>query len=189
MKKVIAFYKKHNNFIFFTLLAIILFVPQIRMPVQVFLNRVFSFSPSEISQEKREIIKDWDWTLYDENQRIIKFSNFKGKVILINFWATWCPPCIAEFPDLQSLYDSYNSKVVFLFVAQDQPKKVENFMKKKGYSMPIYYSKSAPPELLNASALPSTYLISPSGEIVMQKTGSANWNSKKVHVTIDALLR
>ena len=68
----------------------------------------------------------------------INLSELKGKVVLLNYWATWCPPCIAEMPDLEELYQAYKTQVDFYFVTNDDPEKVSIFMKKHEYTFPIY---------------------------------------------------
>src|SRR5690606_14890870 len=74
--------------------------------------------------------------LVDANGNAIQLENLKGKVVFINFWATWCPPCIAEMPSIQKLYSEFESdeEVVFLLVEMDdKPQKAIQFMEKKGY--------------------------------------------------------
>jgi thiol-disulfide isomerase/thioredoxin len=115
-------------------------------------------------------------------------NNAKGKVILINFWATWCPPCIAEMPYLDGLYRDYKDKVVFLFVSNEDASTTQAFLNKKGYALtsikPISYS----PKLLETNSLPTTYLIDKKGGIVIKKTGSADWNSQSFRKTLDELV-
>src|SRR5690606_8413203 len=104
--KFMNFLKKHwSNLLFFALLILLVF-PQTRMPIQVFVQRLISFSPSEKSVEEREILQDYNWNLQQLNSKEINLSQSKGKVAIVNFWATWCPPCIAEMPSFQKLYDA-----------------------------------------------------------------------------------
>ena len=93
----------------------------------------------------------------------------RGKVICINFWATWCAPFVAEMPSLQSLYDSYGDKVTFLFIANDEVETVDTFMQKRGYTLPIYYVDNEVPTALEHSSIPTTYWIDKSGRIVIKK--------------------
>ena len=180
--------KKHWSNILFGLFIILMIIPQTRMPIQVFLQRTISFSPSEIEKEDRTILKDYNWKLSDLNSNTINISESKEKVVLINFWATWCPPCVAEMPELQELYDHYKGKVDFYFVTNDNPDKIKLFLKSKGYDLPVFRPLEEPPSVLDSRSLPTTYLISKKGEIIMRKVGAASWNSDKVHQTIDDLL-
>lgn len=182
------FLKKQWSNILFGVFIVLMIVPQTRMPIQVFIQRFISFSPSEIDQEDRNTLKDYHWNLAELNSEKINLSQSEGKVILINFWATWCPPCVAEMPDLQELYDEYGDKVDFYFITNEKPDTVNFFLEKKGFKLPVYIQIEKSPEVLESSSLPTTYVISKSGEIVMRKTGAASWNSDKVHRVLDELL-
>ncbi|WP_051285217.1 TlpA family protein disulfide reductase [Aequorivita capsosiphonis] len=185
---MIPFLKKNwSNILFFVFLALLI-IPQTRMPIQVFVQRLVSFSPSEKAEDKRETLEDYNWNLSKLDEGAIYLSESKGKVMVINFWATWCPPCVAEMPSFQKLYDSYGEKVDFYFVTSEGPDKVKKFMDKNGYSLPIFLQSYKAPVALESNALPTTYLISKSGEIVIEETGAADWNSKKMRALLDKLL-
>ncbi len=185
---MIPFLKKNwSNILFLAFLALLI-IPQTRMPIQVFVQRLISFSPSEKKEENRETLQDYNWTLIQLNAEDVNFSQSKGKVTLVNFWATWCPPCVAEMPSFQKVYDDYGDKVDFYFVTSEKADKVERFMKKNEYTLPIFLQNYEAPEKLQSQALPTTYLISKSGEIVIDETGSADWNSKKMRALLDKLL-
>ncbi|WP_258455298.1 TlpA disulfide reductase family protein [Aequorivita sp. CIP111184] len=158
------------------------------MPIQVFVQRLVSFSPSEASEDERETIQDYDWILLQLNTEEANFSQSKGKVTIVNFWATWCPPCVAEMPSFQKLYDTYGDKLDFYFVTSEKAEKVEKFMEKNHYTLPIYIQAFKAPEQLESSVLPTSYLISKSGEIVINEEGAADWNSKKMRKLLDDLL-
>ncbi len=182
------FLKKNWSNILFGVLIILMFIPQTRMPIQVFVQRLISFSPSETSVDKREVLKDYQWPLQELNAVEVNFSQSKGKVVLINFWATWCPPCVAEMPSFQKLYDDYGVDMDFYFVTSEEPEKVQKFMDKNNYSLPVYIQAYEAPEQLQSRALPTTFLISKEGEIVINETGAANWNSDKLRKLLDDLL-
>ena len=182
------FIKKNWSNILFGVFIVLMIVPKTRMPIQVFIQRIVSFSPSEIAAEDRTVLKDYNWNLVELNSERTNLSQSEGKVILINFWATWCPPCVAEMPELQKLYDAYGGRVDFYFITNEQPKTINFFLDKKEYDLPIYFQIEPSPKILESSSLPTTYLISKSGEIVMRKTGAASWNSDKVHQVLDKLL-
>ena len=186
-KKEKSFIKKHWSNLLFGVLIVLIIIPQTRQPIQVFLNRIIAFSPSEISQSDRETLKDYEWYFKNENNQTVNFTQSEGKPVLVNYWATWCAPCIAEMPDLQELYSDYKDEVDFYFITSEKPKTVEAFLDKENYNLPVYYFLSSPPDLLTSSSLPTTFLINGRGEIVMKKTGAANWNSKTVRKTIDKL--
>lgn len=186
MKK---FIKKNWSNIIFVVLIVLLIFPQTRMPIQVGLQRLISFSPSEIDVEDRTVLNDYQWNLTSLNDERIDFSQSKGKVVLINYWATWCPPCVAEMPDLQELYTAYSDQVDFYFVTSDEKEKLTLFLTKYNYNLPVYIQTEKSPDLLETTSLPTTFLISKTGEIIMRKKGAANWNSDSVHEIIDKLLK
>ncbi len=180
--------KKNWSNLLFSVFILLLIIPQTRMPIQVFLQRIISFSPSEIDKEDRSQLKEYHWNLNNLDSEKINLSQSEGKVVLINFWATWCPPCVAEMPELQELYDAYGDRMDFYFITSEQPKTVNFFLEKKGYDLPVFLQMEPSPKVLESSSLPTTYVISKSGEIIMKKTGAANWNSDKVHQILDKLL-
>ena len=179
--------KNWNNILFFGFLALLIF-PKTRMPIQVFVQRIFAFSPSEKNEKERETLQDYNWNLQKINSEEINFSQSKGKVSIVNFWATWCPPCVAEMPSFQKLYDVYGEKVDFYFVTSEKPEKIISFMAKNGYALPIYLQSYEAPKKLQSQALPTTYVISKTGEIVVDEEGAADWNSKKMHALLEQLL-
>ena len=182
------FIKKHGSNVLFGCFIILLIIPQTRMPIQVFLQRTISLSPSEILKEDRIVLKSYNWSLIDTTSKSLNLKQSKGSVILINYWATWCPPCIAEMPAMQNLYDLYGNQVDFYFITNDDPNKVSNYLKTENYKLPVYFQAGKSPVILESNSLPTTFLLSKEGEIVMKKVGTARWNASKVHHTIDKLL-
>ncbi|NND63488.1 MAG: TlpA family protein disulfide reductase [Flavobacteriaceae bacterium] len=182
------FLTKHWSTLLILLFVAFLLIPQTGMPIKVFINRMISFSPSEISEEKQTQLKNYNWELVTLSNEKANFAASEGKVTLVNFWATWCPPCLAEMPSLQSLFNDYGDKVDFYLVSMESSEKLTSFMEKKGYEMPVYIPKKQLPEGLSAYSFPTTYIVSKQGKIVVDKTGSANWNSQKVRALLDRLL-
>ena len=181
-------FKNQWSNIIIAVVILAMIIPGTRKPIQIFVNKLLAFSPSVTSEEKRESITDYNWVLEKNNKDRKEFSDLKGKVILVNFWATWCPPCIAEMPSFELLYRDYHNKIEFLFVSNEDHETVRGFLDRKKYSIPAYRPLSEAPKPLNGSTLPTTYLISSTGKIVIMKVGSANWNSESVRKTIDKLL-
>lgn len=182
------FFRKHwSNIIFFALVALLI-IPQTRIPIQVFVQRLISFSPSETEREDQPILQDYNWKLHTMNSEEINFSQSKGEVIIVNFWATWCPPCIAEMPSFQKLYDTFGTRVDFYFVTSEKPKTIEAFLVKNQYNLPVFLQNTTAPDMLGAQVLPTTYLISKSGKIVVHEEGVANWNAESIKVLLESLL-
>lgn len=164
-------------------------IPQTRKPIQVFLQKGLAMiSPSVIQESKRESVNDYNWELQNIDGGSINFNSSEEKVVLINFWATWCPPCIAEMPSLHKLHDDYKDKVDFYFVSNEELDVLSEFLKKNNYSFNVHVPKTKYPEAFDVSSIPRTFLIDKNGDIVIDKTGAANWNSEKVRNQIDKLL-
>ncbi len=180
-----------SNIIFIGLIALVLFTP-VGSKLKLWTSKLMAtFTPSVQKVEKREKLTDYRWQLTDNNGQPFDFSQSQGKVVFLNTWATWCPPCIAEMPVIQELYNKYrnNPDIEFVFATTDPKSTVDKFMADKGYDLPVYYVQSAPPQQLASNTIPITFLIGKSGDITIRKVGAADWNSKKVTDTIDGLLK
>jgi thiol-disulfide isomerase/thioredoxin len=179
---------QRSNLIFLIVIALLI-IPQTRKPIQVFLNKGLAlFGPSIERESNRTTIAFEDWKLKDLEGNLVNFKDIENKVIFLNFWATWCPPCIAEMGSIQELYNDYKDEVVFLLVSSEKPQVVQRFFKKKGYNLNSYSPLSSYPKDFNINSIPRTFLINKKGEIVIDKRGAANWNSNKVRTQIKELL-
>lgn len=112
----------------------------------------------------------------------IDFDELKGKVVFLNLWATWCPPCIAEMPDIQELYNEMKDEnVAFVMLSVDKKgtDKVEKFINKKKYTFPVYLLENGIPEKFSSNVIPTTFIISKDGEILSRQEGMASYNTKE----------
>ncbi|MCG8310685.1 MAG: TlpA family protein disulfide reductase [Cytophagales bacterium] len=132
---------------------------------------------------------DYDFMLVDQKGKHVKFETFEGKVVFVNFWATWCPPCVAEMPDIHDLYNNMKSKdVEFVLISLDDDfQKAKQFVHRKDFEFPIYQLAGPLPPVYESSAIPTTYVISPQGEIVVSKSGMAKYNTKKFRSFLEEL--
>ena len=184
-----SFLKKNWSNLVFIVLIILLIIPQTRKPLQIAVNRLVAFSPSEIAEDKREKLQDYHWEFLDMQDRRTNLQFSAGEVAIVNIWATWCPPCIAEMPSFQKLYDEYGERVDFYFVSAEEKKKLESFVSKHEYQLPVLRPLSLPPEQLESKTLPTTFVLSKEGEIVVEKRGAANWNDRDFKDLLESLLR
>ncbi|MDG5493048.1 TlpA disulfide reductase family protein [Psychroserpens sp. SPM9] len=177
----------------FIIVIVLLIIPQTRQPIQVVLNKGLAMvvKPSVIDTSERIQLKNYNWQLKNLNGTDFNFSAAEGKVVVLNFWATWCPPCIAEMPSLEKLYQDYSSNddVVFLFVSNEDSDKLHKFMMDKVYNFPVYQPLTPYPSEFKVSSIPRTFIIDKNGAIVIDKSGAADWHSDKVINTIDELLK
>lgn len=115
----------------------------------------------------------------DENCETVSLNSLKGKVVFINFWATWCPPCIAEMPSINALYSEFrdNDKVLFLMVDVDNNRtKSERFMKKRNFDLPVYTPAGPVPPSYLAGAIPTTLVLNKNGEVVFKHEGMSDFS-------------
>ena len=133
-----------------------------------------------------------DLVLTDMAGKKVTLADLKGKVILLNFWATWCPPCREEMPTLETLYQTYkdHKNFVFLSVDSSEPKAtVADFLAKNPYHFPVLLDlNGAVSAEYGISAIPTTYLIDPQGKVVAGVRGAFNWSSPQFTAGLKALL-
>ena len=124
-----------------------------------------------------DVFPAMDFTVYDIDRNPVKLSDFFGKPILINFWATWCPPCKSELPDFDRVYADYGEDVVFMMVnmtdgSRDTVESASAFTADNGYSFPVYYDCDLDAAYTyGASSIPMTVLIGADGNIVGGQVG------------------
>lgn len=136
----------------------------------------------DVSVDESEFVKaEYNMPLITLNGDRTNLREFEGKTIFLNFWATWCPPCIAEMPNIQKLYEDFedNDDIVFVMLSLDEdPEKARTYMERKAFTMPVYFLLGRQPGVYNSTVVPTTYVISPDGYIVTEKRGMANYNTQ-----------
>ncbi|GLU52594.1 TlpA family protein disulfide reductase [Dyadobacter frigoris] len=128
----------------------------------------------------------------DDSGDIVDLTSLKGKVVFINFWATWCPPCIAEMPSINALHDRFgrNENVVFLMVDVDGNfEKSNNFMKQHQYNLNVVSSVSAIPTFFMQGTIPTTVILDKDGGIVFRQEGAADYSNPKLVNMITEMIR
>lgn len=116
-------------------------------------------------------------TLADPDGTPQALSQFFGRVLVVNFWATWCPPCVEEMPDLQAVRDAYRARgVEVIGIGIDSAEKIRVFRDRMNLSLPLFVAGMEGSELGRAlgnrtGALPFTVLINPYGQVVQRKLG------------------
>lgn len=167
--------------------------PNVKATVLQGLMKVGLFQPS-VSKKHQPATTEKSWNVSFSNSKgeIVDGNALKGKVVFINIWATWCPPCIAEMPSINELYKTYqtNSDIVFLLVdADDNLQKAENFISQKGFKLPVFIANTNIPSEWFEGTLPTTIVLDKKGNVVYNDAGAANYNSQKFKNFIDGLLR
>ncbi len=131
----------------------------------------------DIAKEKVRITS----SLYlDLEGNSVVLDNFKGKRILLNFWATWCAPCLKEMPSMKRAQKVLkNENYVFLFATTDDLKKINQFIKNENYPFQFLQFKGTL-DKLNIYALPTTFVYDTNGNQVKRIDGATEWDSKEM---------
>lgn len=103
-----------------------------------------------------------------------------GRVVFLNFWATWCGPCVQELPGIEKLYRQFKDRVAFVCVSKEDPRRIAGFMTTKGYTLPVYHLPGEAPEEYRAEGIPATFIISRERRMVLRHVGAADWGHEKV---------
>lgn len=180
------------NGILIILFLVLLFVPPAKALVLEGLMKIGFFKPDTAVVDKQvNAAGDLSGIKFkDINGKVIDLGELKGKVIFLNFWATWCPPCLAEMPSVNALHEKFkdDKDVVFILVdADSQLLKAQKFMDKKGYQLPVYAVDSEIPEVLFKGSLPTTVVFDKAGRISYNEAGAANYADPKFIAFINKL--
>lgn len=166
----------------FVVLVILMLIPATRTELSSFIIRMTSLPPSTLDEDEQYTINNQslNWQVYDINGNSVSLESLTDKPVFLNFWATWCPPCIAELPAIEELYDDFKDEVNFVLVSNENPATVKAFAEKKGYeNLPMYFASTTPSDF-SSNSIPTTFVISEEGKVVLSKKGAARWNSGKM---------
>jgi thiol-disulfide isomerase/thioredoxin len=121
--------------------------------------------------------------------RPANLQQFRGKAVLVNLWASWCPPCLAEMPGLQALYQKTDtSKVAFVLISLDaNPNKARALLKRKGYTLPVFFPAAPLPAPFDSPSIPSTVVLTPSGRLADRHDGMADYDTPEFRVALEKL--
>ena len=155
-----------------------------------FINNFNIKSNESLNNKKNEEkIKAIDFTLYDQYGKEHKLSDYKGKVVFLNFWATWCPPCKEEMPYIENLYKEYNENnddVVILGIAspnlggEGSKEYIKGFLKENNFTFPVLFDNNgAQIYQYGINAFPSTFIVDKDGYISQYIPGAMDKKTMK----------
>ena len=118
-----------------------------------------------------------DFTVFDWDGNAVKLSDFEGKPVVLNFWASWCGPCKSEMPDFEEAYMQYGEQIHFLMVnctgGRETVDSAKAFVEEQGYTFPVYFDTSyEASSTYGASSIPMTFFIDANGDLVTYGMGA-----------------
>ena len=133
-----------------------------------------------------------EFTIKDENGRAVKLSDYRGKLVFLNFWATWCGPCVDEMPEMELMNKALKDrKFQMMAVSIDiQWDTVKEFYKQHNLSIPVFLDpgQQVARDLYKATGWPETFLIDPNGFVLRHVVGPAHWADPRVMAEIQAMI-
>ena len=127
----------------------------------------------------------------DLEDNIFSIQNFKGKNLFINYWATWCNPCLAEMPYMAELYERYKDEedIIFLYLSREKLETIKDYIPKdKSLQQLPIYKIVTDDEFFATSGIPTTFIVNSDGEVIVKDLGTAFWNDESVFKFIDNLI-
>ena len=124
-----------------------------------------------------------DFTVFDADGAAVSLSDFAGEPVLLNFWASWCPPCRAELPDFESAYQTHGSRVRFLMIDltdgnRETQQSGQAFADDNGYTFPLYFDlQGSAAKAYQIMSIPQTVLIDAAGNVLYSHTGALTHNA------------
>lgn len=174
--------KNIGNVLFITFVLLLFFVPATKAILMRGLMKAGFFKP-KLEQRTGTAYNLAGLKFINAKGEPIDLGDFKGKTIFINFWATWCPPCLAEMPSLNYLHEQLKNDdhYLFLFVDVDNDLiKSLNFMQDKKFDLPVYTQDGSIPDEIFKDVLPTTVIFDKHGRLVFKETGLKDYSDKKM---------
>ena len=132
-----------------------------------------------------------DFTLPLLDGENVTLSSFRGKVVFLNFWASWCPPCREEMPSMETLYQRYKDLGLEMLAVnlRESPDEVRRFVQSNGYTFPVLLDRTGRVgSNFGVSGIPTTFIIDREGKIIGRLVGSIYWDTPQIFAAFEALL-
>lgn len=145
----------------------------------------------ELVEEKSYPKADFSMQLINSEGEEVKMESLKGKVIFLNIWASWCPPCLAEMPGINALYnDMDQDKVAFIMLSVDDDfTKAIKLYQKKDFDFEIYQAQAGIPSLYHSQSIPTSYIIDTKGDLVLTHSGMGDFNTSEFKAYLKRLVK
>ena len=124
---------------------------------------------------------DFDWTIRPLDGEAMELEAYRGRVLFVNLWASWCTPCIREMETIERLRERVaDTDVEFLIVAAEGERPVRRHLRRYSYNLPIYLEVDRIPPAFGLRGLPTSWLVDREGRIVLLRHGEAAWDTDEV---------
>lgn len=180
--------RNKSNLLFLVIVLLFLFSTDAKAYLQQGLMKIGFFQPNLERIIPTELTKNdskeyLNFQLRNEKGEIVSLADLKGKVVFLNFWAIWCPPCIAEMPSIQVLSEKFkeDDEVAILTVEiEGKQERVNQFLIRKNLNIPVYFPNSSIPSELFKGDLPTTIILDKEGNIAHTTIGLADYSGEAI---------
>ena len=191
MDRIKAYFKSKSTWWFvsnsiFIIALLILLIPASRYYVM----SMFFPSPEIIQKDEAKSLteEELNFEVFSTKGERLNIKDLLDKPIFVNVWATWCGPCVAEFPEIERLHNDYGNKVEFIILSFEEFKKILDFRKRKGFKFHMHANVSGASGIWNIQAYPTSFIISKTGKIRAYQKGAGKWNNSEVRQLLDELI-
>lgn len=142
------------------------------------------------STKPSQITTNYNFTLESNQGNKITLSDLRGKVVILDFWATWCPPCKAAIPKLIELYNKYqNQGVIVIGIALDEKDKVIKLVQEMGINYPVLFDDQVTSKNYEIQSIPTLFVIDQKGKQVHKEIGFSEEGFKTIEEKVNELLK
>ncbi|MEZ4722477.1 MAG: TlpA disulfide reductase family protein [Flavobacteriales bacterium] len=182
MNELKLWWKKRwvRNVLFLAILAMLFFTDAGKW-IRVQVTGITLSAPSDSSQsmDTSSSVYDFPFEIQDRAGNRYLLNHFKGKPLFVNFWASWCVPCLAEFGSLEALQERV-PEMEFLFITQESEEAFQAYLSRTGHQFNFYRQRSRLPTHMAHDAIPASFVLNSKGVIVFSHIGAANWNDQNL---------
>jgi thiol-disulfide isomerase/thioredoxin len=170
------------NILLVILILLLVFVPDTKtwFMTQLIRTGVYNARPEKTIAATSLKLDQLGLLIRDSNGVVVPAELLEGKIVFMNFWATWCPPCRAEMPSLKKLYSTFkeNDDIIFLFISEDEdPEAAKQYLQTNKFDLPLYTASGQAAGSFYTGTLPTTLLFDKTGQLNYKHEGMANYNS------------
>jgi len=190
--KLISFLREHGFTVVFGLIIVLLIVsPDAKAWAlrQMMKTGIFN---AKIEEQASDLKQIHDFSYSDEQGNVFSTDILRCKVVFVNFWASWCPPCRAEFPSIQTLYERFKAhpQVVFIMINQDDDMSAgKSYLQNERLSVPIHRLNGPLSNEIYTGSLPTTLVFAKDGSIRFKHEGFANYAASNFIAQIERLIK